>query len=376
MSNKLCPPIHGTSFTLTKGVKTLVNRFFNDIDKLPDDFFPDRAQLELRAQQLLEPYKSEPEASCAGIEFKLLWWLRYLSANADSVEDDIITLQNAVEFIIGEFQKYDDSVLYVDGGIDLSKIYNNPSVIDASCSFRSDTADPYIPFTYASYLDSFFGCSTADQPDAQTKLQRPERFETLAEFLLTVEDEFESAVGVTYPLQQFADMFNVDLPRMAAYPTGASTRERFLIGRDFPYGPDYFKEYFIDKGLIPEAGLQVDFTIENVLEKFQTVFSILERIISSIHNFPRLRRLLWLTTSGLIFGWDRMEQYFIDFNVWQSLPTAYRGPIPKFNEYVTNTINGTPLGSSGAKAIGTSRKSMGRKKCGKCKSKPCKCNKQ
>jgi len=324
--------VYTTTSKFKYSKKDLVEAIFLNIDSIPSNFFPSFTSSYTRAAYILNKYRITDFASAQsyGEDLKILWLLTYINQDRVGIASAAQLFYGAVNAIKAEYETLQEKGTsdpptiynYIDGGIDLFKVLNNASIVNLSpLLFRPGTADPWVPFTLAAYFRYGFGIdATADPLNATT--------------VFTAEASIAGSNGnpvVVIPFSGLEDEFQKNLRLLA---TGT-----FLQNYDDTV--DYYASLITstaDTGLQVSLDLTAD-TVEIVTESIATNFLTL---LNAINSPNTLNRVLWLYIAAILFGWKPIEEWFVDYNVWQEIPTTYRGPVPAFNEYITNVFQGSP----------------------------------
>lgn len=321
--------------TVNNHKSELIRQLYLNFDNIPEDFFPTLGSEIVNVQWILDKYKVKSFADVLhlGEDIKILWIINYISGDHLKLVQYGQDLRKLVQDIydnIREQSTLDQNCMYLQGGIDVYKLYTNTGTFQIGdleiCRDRSALEPVFEPFTLQQYIAFCWGWA-----DTETPVPAVLPYSAIWTDAYNYIQEGQQYSRAIYPTVTTVD-FLTNFPRdVEKFNSAGAIRN---------YDPR------IDYGIIFEnfkiTNLLADLDYTSVLATLNQIGTTLNVLLVEIANPYNLRRVLWLYIAAIIFGWAPIEQWFMDFNIWNNTPTNYRGPLPRFNEYITKVFNGSP----------------------------------
>lgn len=351
-----CPttvkPLHyPASYNWNKSRCELIAQLYFVLDDIPGDFFPVFDDVYARAAYILEQEQITDLASAekASGDLLIIYILTY-------VNQDLVAIGKAGKLLIADLQAEYDKLItwknqtittpynareqfsYTRNGLDYGvALLNGGRYPVPDVQFRTDITQGWIPFTLFHYFYYCWGWGASPTPP-QTPLT-PSPIAAAAQSV-TLVDPTGTKSAVTIPHLQFTNTFTDDVSRLQndGYLQGAGLVPDLALKLvNDPLSPLNQKAL----GLwLNDGGFE---SVQGILPYINILLAVLTSIFAPATNPQKLRRMLWMHIAAVLFGWEPIERWFIDYNIWAELPAPYKSPNPPpFNEYITQIFQGSP----------------------------------
>lgn len=349
---------HTSSFVNSKHTN-LIRQIFLNIDSIPSDFFPSLTNIITEAEFILDKYKikSFSEALALGEDFKILWILLYVNKDRVSLATAASVLSGLINDTLTGFvaAAADSRINYTNGGIDYSHASRdlpaefNKQIANLEFIIDREALDPvWLPLTVRDYFSFGYGWSQSGTP-----VVNPLTSSNTGVLARNVANSSNDEALAAIRLSTFVARLAADLEKLR--DAGALRNYQDTI------------DYYASLAESEVVSTTFDYEQINVTSAITEIGNAYNTISQIINNPTSLLRIMWLFISAIVFGWKPIEQWFIDYNVWSTIPEQYRGPLPRFNEYITKVFNGAPYSGSRdttgkTMAQGNKRKNKGPRK--------------